>query len=115
MPARGLTSTPEYPDPTRSDTHAWSAHPAYDFLTIVAGIAPAAPGFSKVRITPGLGAQKEFSATMPHPAGNIETSYKRTGSSVDAVITLPKGLSGTFLWNGREYALNEGAQAIHAK
>jgi hypothetical protein len=31
MLALGLTTTPEYSDPSRSDTHAWSAHPAYDF------------------------------------------------------------------------------------
>lgn len=115
MSAKGLTSTPEYAEPTRSDTHAWSAHPAYDLLTIVAGIAPAAPGFSKVRVSPGLGALKEFSALMPHPAGEIETSYKRTDDGINAVIKLPKGLSGTFVWNGREYDLKEGMQTIHAK
>src|SRR5262249_9862795 len=55
MLSQGLTTTPEYPDPSRSDTHAWSAHPAYDLTTMVAGIRPAAPGFASVRIRPSLG------------------------------------------------------------
>ena len=41
--AKGLTTWPEHPEPSRSDCHAWSAHPAFDLLRIVAGIKPAAP------------------------------------------------------------------------
>ena len=52
MLEQGLTTTPEYPDPSRSDTHAWSAHPAYDLVTMIAGIRPGAPGFATVRIEP---------------------------------------------------------------
>jgi hypothetical protein len=40
---------------SRSDCHAWSAHPNYDLLTIVAGIKPGAPGFKKARIELHLG------------------------------------------------------------
>jgi hypothetical protein len=39
-PFMGLTTWAEQPEPTRSDSHAWSAHPNFDFLTIVAGIRP---------------------------------------------------------------------------
>jgi len=45
MLARGLTTWAESPEPTRSDSHAWSAHPNYDLLTIVAGVHPKSPGF----------------------------------------------------------------------
>ena len=55
MLAKGLTTTPESEDPTRSDTHAWSAHPAFDLATLVAGIRPASPGFETVQIGPALG------------------------------------------------------------
>ena len=40
MVAMGLTTWAEQPEPTRSDAHAWSAHPNFDFLTIIAGIRP---------------------------------------------------------------------------
>ena len=41
MLALGLTSTPENPEPTRSDTHAWAAHPNYGLLATVLGVRPA--------------------------------------------------------------------------
>ena len=34
----GLTSAPENPEPTRSDTHAWAAHPNYGLLATVLGV-----------------------------------------------------------------------------
>ena len=43
----GLSTWAEKPEPTRSDSHAWSASPNYDLLTIVAGIRPGAPGFTE--------------------------------------------------------------------
>jgi alpha-L-rhamnosidase len=111
---KGLTTAPEYPDPNRSDTHAWSAHPVYDLLTIVAGITPAAPGFARIRIAPNLRALAEVSAAMPHPAGMIEARYKRKGDALEASITLPKGLEGVLVWNGHEYPLRAGNQTIVA-
>ena len=50
-----FSTWPETPGNTRSDSHAWSAHPAYDLLTLVAGIEPSAPGFASVRVAPHLG------------------------------------------------------------
>ena len=44
MLAMGLTTTPESPEPTRSDSHAWSAHPNYGLLATVLGVRPATPG-----------------------------------------------------------------------
>jgi hypothetical protein len=108
----GLTTTPEYADPTRSDTHAWSAHPIYDLLTIVAGIHPAAPGFREVRISPRPGDLAFFNASMPHSDGAIDVSYKRTAGGVDFDVTLPPGLKGELDWKGREYSLHEGKQTV---
>src|ERR1035441_1027754 len=38
-----FSTWPEIPGDTRSDSHAWSAHPVYDLLTLVAGVGPAGP------------------------------------------------------------------------
>ena len=66
----GLSTWAETPDDaSRSDCHAWSSHPNYDLLTIVAGIRPAAPGFRSVRIEPSLGTLDRFEASMPHARG----------------------------------------------
>jgi len=109
----GLTTWAESPEPTRSDSHAWSAHPNYDFLTIVAGIRPATPGFKSVTIEPHLGNLKHVSATMPAPQGKIEVEYARTPSGVEATINLPAGMSGHLSWNGTKRELHEGAQHLN--
>ncbi len=36
----GLTTFAENPEPTRSDCHAWSAAPNYQFLSTVLGVNP---------------------------------------------------------------------------
>jgi hypothetical protein len=115
MLAKGFTTTTETPDPTRSDTHAWSGHPAYDFNTIVAGVHPGAPGFATVRIRPALGRLDWVAATTPHPAGLIRTSYKHRGDTVEATIELPGKLTGVLVWKGKEYSLHPGEQKFELK
>ena len=115
MLALGLSTTPEYPDPSRSDSHAWSAHPIFDLPTIVAGIHPAEPGFKRVRIAPSLGKLNSLEISIPHPAGTIRTSYKRSGEIVEAEINLPEGLIGVFVWESIEYPLHPGIQSFQVK
>ncbi len=109
----GLTTFSENPEPTRSDCHAWSASPLYDVLALVAGIEPAAPGFAKVRIAPSLGRLQRTSCSMPHPSGELRVSLERRGGDgLEAVVTLPPGVTGTFVWNGREQRLVSGGQKL---
>jgi alpha-L-rhamnosidase len=105
---QNFTTWPEEPDPSRSDTHGWSAHPTSGLLTYVAGIRPAAPGFKKVRIAPALGALKSLDAAMAHPSGLIETRYRMSGQRLRAIIRLPEGLSGDFEWGGKTVKLRSG-------
>ena len=74
-----FSTWPEIPGDTRSDSHAWSAHPIYDLLTLVAGIEPASPGFATVRIAPHLGSLPSLTATYPHPQGTIKVEYHPPG------------------------------------
>ncbi len=113
MVSLGLTTWAEQPEPTRSDSHAWSAHPNYDLLTIVAGIRPKTPGFATVSIQPHLGSLQRLSAAIPHPKGVIEAEYSRHAAGVEARITLPIGLSGELLWRGKSYDLHEGKQQLN--
>jgi hypothetical protein len=112
MLEQGLTTTPEYPDPSRSDTHAWSAHPAYDLPTMIAGLRPGSPGFATVRIEPHLGDLQWVEASMPHPAGMIHLSYHREGESVKATIDLPPAISGVLVWKGAQHNLHAGSQQL---
>jgi hypothetical protein len=109
-----FSTWPETPGETRSDSHAWSAHPIYDLLTLVAGIEPASPGFATVRIAPHLGDLPSLTAQFPHPQGLIAVDYHRNGSALDATITLPGTLTGTFVFNGKLYPLHPGTNKLHA-
>ena len=109
-----FSTWPEVPGNTRSDSHAWSAHPIYDLLTLVAGIEPSSPGFATVRIAPHLGTLPSLTAAYPHPAGEIKVEYQRQGAGLNASITLPGQLTGTFVLNGKTWPLNPGLNHIQA-
>lgn len=109
----GLTTFAENPEPTRSDCHAWSSSPNYDFLATICGIMPDAPGFKKVLIKPALGELKEVNGKMPHPNGMIHVSLKRSGQNgIEGSVEMPKNLGGKFVWNNREIMLKPGVQQI---
>lgn len=110
MMQMGLTTWAEMPEPTRSDSHAWSAHPNFDLLRIVAGIKPAKPRFAAVLIEPHPGSLQSFNATYPHPSGPITVTIHRKGEQTLLDITLPKGLPGTLRWHGQVHLLHSGTQ-----
>jgi hypothetical protein len=110
-----FSTWPEVPGDTRSDSHAWSAHPIYDLLTLVAGIEPASPGFATVRIAPHLGNLPALKASYPHPDGMIEVDFHRTAAGLEGTVTLPGKLTGGFLWNGHTQPLKPGVNQIHAQ
>jgi hypothetical protein len=107
-----FSTWPEIPGDTRSDSHAWTAHPIYDLLTLVAGIEPSSPGFSTVRIAPHLGKLTALSAVFPHPEGTIEVKYQRQGRGIAATVTLPASVTGEFLFHGRSEPLSPGENRI---
>jgi hypothetical protein len=108
----GLTTFAETPEPTRSDCHAWSASPDYDFLATICGIMPDGPGFVRVRIAPAFGELTEIKGEMPHPRGMIRVELKRVGEKVSGFVELPAGVTGRFLWHGKEIRLAGGRQVV---
>ena len=113
MLALGLTSAPEKPEPTRSDSHAWSAHPNYGLLATVLGVRPAASRFRTVSIAPALGPLRSASGRVPHPRGDIDVALTRVGAAgLSAEVTLPAGVTGRFVWNGRSTPLHAGKQTV---
>lgn len=112
MLAAGLTTFAENPEPTRSDCHAWSSSPNYDFLATICGIMPASAGFQSVLIQPALGELQSAEGRMPHPQGEISVKLTRKGKTgIIAEITLPPNLGGKFVWNGKEVKLESEKDA----
>jgi hypothetical protein len=114
----GLTTTLERPDAppnvfSRSECHPWSASPAYAYLYFVAGIGPGEPGFRTVRMEPQLGNLSFVKGKYPHPSGLITFDLKKSGKDgLKGFVELPAGLTGTFVWRGKEIALRGGRQEI---
>ena len=109
----GLTTTAEKDENPRSDSHAWGSSPNYDFLHTVAGIQPAEPGFRSVLVAPNFGHLDHFRAQMPHPKGQISVDLTRTDKKkLLGSVTLPEGVTGSFVWNGQKFLLKTGKQKI---
>ena len=109
---QGMTTFGETDINPRSDCHAWSASPCFDFLHIIGGIYPSKPSFSSVTIEPNLGKLEKLEIEMPHPKGTIKASYLKSVDRLNAIITLPQGVNGVFKWNGSTVNLMEGDQNI---
>jgi alpha-L-rhamnosidase len=99
------TTWPEERGDTRSDTHAWSAHPTAGLLGIVAGIGPGSPGYKSVRIAPALGSLKVLNAIAATPMGPVTVRYRIARDRLVADVTRPRMLPGTFEWRHKVYPL----------
>ncbi len=97
---------------SRSDCHAWSACPLYFFHSAFAGVKPDAPLFRKVRVAPQPAGLKQIRAKTPHPKGFVETDLAFDGDKVSGSVKLPDGITGTFVWKGREIPLQSGLNVI---
>ena len=105
LKAEGFRTTPESPEPSRSDCHAWGAHPMYHLYASVLGVRPASPGFKTVEIIPQLGPLDSIKGTLIHPRGEIHISVKRENDQLKATIDLPPGLTGVLKINGKTSAI----------
>lgn len=110
--ALGMTTFPEHPEPSRSDAHAWSSSPNYDFLATVAGVRPDSPGFETVLIEPKPGYLQNIEASVPHPSGTISLELDFSEGAMTGLVRLPEGLTGRIVWNGEERPLNGGSQVV---
>lgn len=90
----GLTTFAETPEPARSDCHAWSAHPALGLLSLVAGVEPSAPGWSRARIEPKPGRLAWFEACVDHPQGPLLVEYRDGALRVDCPVPFELVVAG---------------------
>jgi hypothetical protein len=110
--ANGCFTTLESPEPTRSDCHAWGAHPVFHFLASVLGVRPAAPGFGRVTICPQLGSLEFARGAMSHPLGLVKVDLTRRSGRPSGTIELPPGLEGEIVIAGRSAPLSPGKQSV---
>jgi hypothetical protein len=110
--ALNYTTWPESRDQPRSDSHAWSAHPTTDLLTVVAGIRSGAPGYARVRVAPVLGTLTSLDAVAATPHGAVKVSYRIAGGKLTATIERPADLPGEFWWRGKVHPLTRASTRL---
>jgi hypothetical protein len=110
---QGMTTWAEISDinKTRSDCHAWGAHPNIEFFRTVLGVDSDAPGFKRIKIEPHLGSLKNLSGEVPHPQGKVAVSYQYD-QHWKIRIDLPKTTTGYFVWKGKQINLKEGRNEL---
>jgi hypothetical protein len=108
----GLKTTVEMPEPTRSDCHAWSSHPLFHYGATLLGVRPASWGFATVEIAPQLGPLQWIQGSMPHALGEIQVRVQRNNHGIEATVSLPEGLHGTFEYEGKRRTLVPGTQTL---
>jgi alpha-L-rhamnosidase len=106
--SQGFRTTPESPEPTRSDCHAWGAHPIYHYAATIVGIRPASFGFATFTMKPALGPLSWARAVVPHPAGTIAAEVHRVGSELSGAVRVPSGVHGTLVLGERTVELPAG-------
>lgn len=91
--AKHLSTWPEYPDPTRSDCHAWSSWIAADFVTCVLGVRPLQPGFQQILIAPHTEVTGWARGSAPTPFGPVTVAWrKKADGKVRFQATAPHGV-----------------------
>ena len=93
---------------TRSDCHAWGAHPNIELFRTVLGVDANSPGFRQIKIEPHLCNIKKINGAIPHPNGKIVVAYEND-TKWKINIELPSKTNGIFIWKGKKYSLKEGA------
>ena len=112
LAVRGFKTTPEQPEPTRSDCHGWGAHPLYHYFASLLGIRPASFGFDSVEIAPMPGHLGALVGEMVHPRGRIKADLHFENGHVHGQVSLPIGVTGTFCFAGKSFELHPGSQSI---
>lgn len=116
LPERGFKTTFESPEPSRSDCHAWGAHPLFHCYATILGIRPVGQGFSHVHISPLPGPLEQLSGTLPHPRGSIDIRLRKgLDGSLSATVCLPPRTTGRFSWKGKERELSPGTNDLAFK
>ena len=96
---------PETPVDSRSECHGWSALPMYELLNVIAGIRRETGNPKAVTVRPHMGNLPDLEGAAATEYGSIEFRYSRLDGCTRYEISLPEGMTGT--WLGADGELTE--------
>lgn len=112
----GLDTFAEENSYWRSLCHAWSAHPALEFMTRILGVTPAEPGFARINVRPRLAGLRHARGRVCTPRGVVEVAWRRDGGELAFSATWPKGVPVcVHLPDGSRHELDLGAIDLRSR
>ena len=91
MVDNGLVCTMEQLEPSRSDCHAWAAHPLMHFQTKILGFHPLEPG--RIEFRPHLCDLEWAEGYIATGKGLLHAHVRQKGSSWEATLVVPEGIT----------------------
>lgn len=87
LPGQGNTTCPETPEDSRSECHAWSALPIYEFVRVLAGVR-----YEKGTLTvrPNLSYLPDLRGQIITPAGPVVLDCRRQDGKPVCRVTMPQ-------------------------
>src|SRR6185312_473993 len=95
MLEQGATTLWESFAPTASLCHGFSASPTYQLSRRMLGVAPAAPGFEAISVTPDLAGLDNAEGVVPTRHGDVTVRLARDGDGFVAQVQAPPGVPTT--------------------
>ncbi len=97
----GCTTWCENPDDPRSECHAWSAAPIYEYSAMYLGVKPIETGFRTVAVAPDFTFADTVEGAVPTPLGIIRISWSVKAGRVDFTLKLPKDVKAELTLPGK--------------
>ena len=84
LPEQGFFTTPERPEPSRSDCHAWGGHVLYYMVSGLAGIRPSGMGGKSFMFSPAdLKHVPDFKLDLKLDSGSVKVFWQAGNLSVE--------------------------------
>lgn len=111
-------------------SHGWVATPLIQMCEHVLGVRPLSPAYRTIAVRPALSDLQWAKGSVPTPHGPVRVSWRRTGSGLTLVVTVPPGTTaevaipavspgaiitanGKPFWKGGRAAKVTGVTAAH--
>lgn len=113
LPAKGCTTCPEVPVNSRSECHAWSAQPIYEYIHHILGVQVLEKEWKKIRISPDFTMMKDFQGAVSTPQGLLEFDLTVEGEKCKGMIILPENVEAEFQYQDeKKRQLHTGRNVI---